>query len=185
MRLLTDLIDRGGPAIVAIIVLSVLLYSRCVRLLLSLWFAPRPAVAQPHDAAMLQATFRHERIALGAMIAAAPLLGLLGTVSGMVKTFESLASKTGEKSMEGMARGISEVLVATESGLLVALPALVLVYIAHRGTQRRVEQLNRLAAGPGAAPPALSPATSTTGASSRRTSTWCRWSTASWCSSSS
>ena len=64
------------------------------------------------------------------MIAAAPLLGLLGTVSGMVKTFESLSLKAGRKSMEGLARGISEVLVATESGLLVALPALLLVYLA-------------------------------------------------------
>src|SRR5579883_258439 len=66
--------------------------------------------------------FRHQRMALGAMIAAAPLLGLLGTVGGMVKTFESLSDRAGSDSMESLARGISEVLVATESGLIVALP---------------------------------------------------------------
>jgi len=38
--------------------------------------------------------------------------------------------------------------VATESGLAVALPAMLLVYIAHRQTQRQVEILGRLAAGP-------------------------------------
>jgi biopolymer transport protein ExbB/TolQ len=54
----------------------------------------------------------------------------------------------GTKSLEGLAGGISEVLVATESGLAVALPAMLLVYIAHRQTQRQVEILGRLAAGP-------------------------------------
>ena len=52
----------------------------------------------------------------------------------------------GEKSMEGLAAGISQVLVATESGLAVAIPALLLVYIAHRQTHRQVERLNLLAA---------------------------------------
>jgi len=83
------------------------------------------------------------------MIAAAPLLGLLGTVSGMVRTFESLSLKAGERSMEGLARGISEVLVATESGLLVALPALLLVYLGHREMQQHVAWLNRLEPPPG------------------------------------
>lgn len=77
------------------------------------------------------------------MIAAAPLLGLFGTVSGMVKTFESLSSKSAEHSMEGLAHGISEVLVATESGLLVALPALAFVYLARYYVDRYIEQLNR------------------------------------------
>jgi biopolymer transport protein ExbB len=102
----------------------------------------------------MSGSFRQQRIALGAMIAAAPLLGLLGTVSGMVKTFESLSAKTGEKSMEGLARGISEVLVATESGLLVALPALLLVYLAHRevtkhaGHTKRIEMVTAKATAP-------------------------------------
>ena len=89
-----------------------------------------------------QETFRQQRLALGAMIAAAPLLGLLGTVSGMEKTFESLSIQAGEKSMEGLAGGISEVLVATESGLAVAIPALLLVYVAHRQVHKHVQSLN-------------------------------------------
>ena len=39
---------------------------------------------------------------------------------------------------------ISEVLVATESGLVVAIPALLIVYLAHREVRRHVEQLNRI-----------------------------------------
>jgi len=149
MKPLLELIGKGGPAMIAIIVLSIVLYARCFRLLLTLRRARR--ALRPADAAeahRLQEdwheSFRQQRIALGAMIAAAPLLGLLGTVSGMVKTFETLSTHAGEKSMEGLARGISEVLVATESGLLVALPALLLVYLAHREVRRLAQQLNGL-----------------------------------------
>jgi len=146
---LLELVGKGGPAMIAIIVLSVVLYARCFKLLLALLRARREL--RPADAARAHRlqeewheTFRQQRIALGSMIAAAPLLGLLGTVSGMVKTFETLSARAGDKSMEGLARGISEVLVATESGLLVALPALLLVYLAHREVRRLAQQLNRL-----------------------------------------
>jgi len=155
MSPMLELVRKGGPAIVAIMALSVVLYSRCFKLLYSLrrmGVQPPPirtaAVIPASDARQMQQEIgdlvRQQRIALGAMIAAAPLLGLLGTVSGMMKTFDSLAAKVGDKSMEGLARGISEVLVATESGLLVALPALLFVWLAHREMQKRVRQLNRI-----------------------------------------
>ncbi len=158
MKALLELISKGGPVMIAIITLSVVLYSRCFALLLSL---RRPAVGMPRStqpslgeliawrerAERLRENFRSQRIALGSMIAAAPLLGLLGTVSGMVKTFESLSVQTGQKSMGGLASGISEVLVATESGLTVAIPALLLVYIAHRQMHKRVQELNTMEIG--------------------------------------
>jgi biopolymer transport protein ExbB len=164
MNQLLDLIERGGPAMIAIVALSVVLYSRCFKLLLSLRRARRQiadshaAIARnPQTSRWLQAdvreSFRQQRIALGAMIAAAPLLGLLGTVSGMVKTFDSLAGRGGENSMEGLARGISEVLIATQSGLLVALPALLCVYLAHREVLKHVRQLNHIDAQPGRSTP--------------------------------
>lgn len=154
MKPLLELLDKGGPAMLAILALSVVLYTRCFQLLLSLRRArrqlrDRESLTRAADARRLQSelheSFRHERLALAAMIAAAPLLGLLGTVSGMVKTFHSLSAQAGEKSMEGLARGISEVLVATESGLLVALPALLLVYLAHREVLEHVKLLNQRA----------------------------------------
>ena len=164
MKPLLELVARGGPVMFAIIALSVVLYSRCFKRLLTLrrhrrqLRQMRPATAgQRAGARLLQEeireSFRQQRIALAAMIAAAPLLGLLGTVSGMVRTFESLSLKAGEKSMEGLARGISEVLVATESGLLVALPALLLVYLGHREVLRHVAMLNHLSPPPGGTTP--------------------------------
>ena len=160
MKPLVELVARGGPVMIAIIVLSVVLYSRCFKLLLNLRRFRRglprlrAAIAGQRDGARIlqeeiRESFRQQRVALAAMIAAAPLLGLLGTVSGMVRTFESLSLRAGEKSMEGLARGISEVLVATESGLLVALPALLLVYLGHREVQRHIALLNRLEPPPG------------------------------------
>jgi biopolymer transport protein ExbB len=155
MRPLLDLVDKGGWVMIAIVTLSVVLYSRCFALLLSLRRIRRnvkeasahfrdqlPLLRWMRDEA--QETFRQQRMALGAMIAAAPLLGLLGTVSGMEKTFESLSSRAGDKSMEGLAGGISEVLVATESGLAVAIPALLLVYLAHRQVHKHVQALNHI-----------------------------------------
>jgi biopolymer transport protein ExbB/TolQ len=136
---------------IAIITLSVFLYARCFHLFISLWQSRAQHEATPsieqraslrREAEDLRAIFRRQRLALGALIAAAPLLGLLGTVSGMVRTFESLSSNTGQKSMAGLASGISEVLVATESGLAVAIPALVLVALAHWQMHRRIQQLN-------------------------------------------
>jgi len=152
MSALQALVERGGPAVVAIMALSVLLYSQCFHVLLGLRRGRYRAeqVPPPQRLGWLQLKqgelrdeFRQHRVALGAMIAAAPLLGLLGTVSGMVKTFESLSSSTGQKSMEGLAGGISEVLVATESGLAVAIPAMLLVYLAHRQMTRRLHELNQ------------------------------------------
>jgi len=56
--------------------------------------------------------------------ASAPLLGLLGTVMGMIKTFE-LISVFGTGDARPLSSGISEALVTTEVGLCVAIPALI------------------------------------------------------------
>ncbi len=139
----------------AILALSVVLYSRCIKLLVTIRRSSRqydtagsaqerqlPELRRVRDEA--HESFRQQRLALGSMIAAAPLLGLLGTVSGMVTTFESISGRSAEKTMEGLARGISEVLVATESGLVVAIPALLLVHIASRSLRKYMQKLNQI-----------------------------------------
>jgi len=62
-------------------------------------------------------------------VSLAPLLGLLGTVTGMLATFSALASGSGgEKTMAMVAGGISEALITTETGLIIALPGLFFHY---------------------------------------------------------
>lgn len=62
-------------------------------------------------------------------VSVAPLLGLLGTVTGMLATFAALATGSGgDKTMGMVASGISEALITTETGLLIALPGIVFQY---------------------------------------------------------
>ena len=66
----------------------------------------------------------------------APLLGLLGTVLGMIKTFQA-ASISGLGNPQMLAEGISEALYNTAGGLLVAIPCI----IANNHFRNRVERL--------------------------------------------
>ena len=68
-------------------------------------------------------------------VSVAPLLGLLGTVTGMLSTFRGLATGGGgDKTMDMVAGGISEALITTETGLVLAVPGLFLHY--HLSRQR-------------------------------------------------
>ena len=74
--------------------------------------------------------------ALGTIAAIAPLLGLLGTVLGMIKVFTAIMLEgTGNAGV--LAGGISEALITTAAGLTVAIPAM----MAHRYFQRHVDGL--------------------------------------------
>ncbi len=62
---------------------------------------------------------------IGILASVAPLLGLLGTVSGMIATFDVI-SLFGTGNARALSSGISVALVTTQSGLLVAIPGLLL-----------------------------------------------------------
>lgn len=72
----------------------------------------------------------------------APLFGLLGTVTGMIATFDVMAvSGTGDA--RGMASGISEALITTQCGLMVAIPGIIMaVYLTRRAqnAENRLDQ---------------------------------------------
>jgi biopolymer transport protein ExbB len=59
------------------------------------------------------------------IVAAAPLLGLLGTVIGMIETFDSLGDMSLFSQSGGIAGGISQALITTQMGLAVAIPGLI------------------------------------------------------------
>jgi len=74
--------------------------------------------------------------ALGTISAITPLLGLLGTVVGMIKVFAAIMSQgVGDPSV--LAGGISEALITTAAGLAVAIPSLMF----HRYFEGRVDDL--------------------------------------------
>ena len=77
-----------------------------------------------------------ERLAAIAILAAvAPLLGLLGTVLGMIETFDVI-SVFGTGNSRAMASGISVALITTQTGLLVAIPGLLMSNRLNRTAQR-------------------------------------------------
>jgi biopolymer transport protein ExbB len=73
---------------------------------------------------------------LGTIAAISPLLGLLGTVIGMIKVFTAIMLQgTGNAGV--LAGGISEALITTATGLTVAIPALIM----HRFYSRRIDSV--------------------------------------------
>jgi biopolymer transport protein ExbB len=76
---------------------------------------------------------------VGTIAAIAPLLGLLGTVFGMIKAF-NVISIQGVGNPSSLAGGISEALITTAAGLVVAIPTFVLYrYLANRADALIVE----------------------------------------------
>jgi biopolymer transport protein ExbB len=73
---------------------------------------------------------------LGTIAAISPLLGLLGTVSGMIRAFTAITSQ-GVGNPTVLAGGIAEALITTAAGLTVAIPSL----IAYRHLRGRVDSL--------------------------------------------
>ncbi len=74
--------------------------------------------------------------ALGTIAAVSPLLGLLGTVLGMIKVFVAIELE-GTGNAGALAGGISEALITTAAGLCVAIPAMIL----HRYFVRKIDSL--------------------------------------------
>jgi len=73
----------------------------------------------------------------------APFVGLFGTVLGIIKAFNDLASNTAEAADAVMA-GISEALVATAVGLMVAIPAVILYNAFQRRNKARLGELESM-----------------------------------------
>jgi biopolymer transport protein ExbB len=73
----------------------------------------------------LQQTLDARLAAIAVLAAVAPLLGLLGTVLGMIETFDVI-SVFGTGNSRAMASGIGVALITTQTGLLVAIPGLLM-----------------------------------------------------------
>ena len=89
------------------------------------------------------AVFELDRIAwverrlpfIAVLAGAAPLAGFLGTVSGMLVTFSGLATSTVAQPIDKISVGISEALITTQAGLLIAIPAAFLLALLRKQTQ--------------------------------------------------
>jgi biopolymer transport protein ExbB/TolQ len=155
---LLDTIRDGGQVLWVLLALAAVIYAllasswaglRRARRKLGEW-KPSPAHS-PERIAGEMAAFELDEIAwvqrripfVGVLVAAAPLLGLLGTVAGMLKTFSGLASAGGPAPIESASSGISQALVTTQAGLVAAIPAAFCLALLHRQVQQAQLELWR------------------------------------------
>jgi biopolymer transport protein ExbB len=101
------------------------------------------AILHQHLLALRPQIRRHLPM-IAVLAAVAPLLGLLGTVLGMIETFEVIAL-FGTGNAKAMASGISVALVTTQAGLLVAVPGLLVSGALARRARRMEAHLDEFA----------------------------------------
>lgn len=159
-----NFLDRGGPVIITILCTSVLMWSMIIE---RYWYFYRvfPHNAQAAFAAWQSRTDRSSWYArrireelvgqasesltknlplIKALVTVLPFLGLLGTVSGMITTFEVLRV-FGTDNARGVTAGIAEALFTTLTGLLTALSGLYFSVHLHRhADEERRRLLDRL-----------------------------------------
>lgn len=73
----------------------------------------------------------------------APMLGLLGTVSGMIKAFQTIAAG-GMGKPEVLASNIGEALITTAAGLIIAIPAMIAYFIFKNNFIKHVSTMGRM-----------------------------------------
>lgn len=114
-----SLAERGGPILWLITAVGLAVYALLA--LAALDLRGRPELAQA-------------RLKLArAGITVAPLLGLLGTVVGLVRSLEGMA---GAGRAEALAGGIGQAMLTTEYGLLIAAPAALLAGVIERSAEK-------------------------------------------------
>lgn len=98
-----------------------------------------PYLRQALDDALgpIERDLKAGRALIMSIVAVAPLAGLLGTVTGMIETFDSLGDMALFSQSGGIAGGISQALLTTQMGLAVAVPGVIM----GRFLDRRQEQL--------------------------------------------
>ena len=133
-------------ALLSVLALAVVIY---------LWYAHRPGICVPEAVSRIRAAkdpaAEGGRIAdammasvdwLADIAAIAPLVGLLGTVLGMFQAFGGIASdvSAGAKPVV-LAQGVSQAIVTTIFGLVVAIPSLAAYAVFRRRAQTRIAEI--------------------------------------------
>jgi biopolymer transport protein ExbB len=83
---------------------------------------------------------------LNVITTVAPLLGLLGTVTGIINSFNVLSALQGIEGPSSLAAGIAEALITTAAGLSVAIPSAAVYEWFSHVVDKRVQDMNRIGA---------------------------------------
>ena len=92
-------------------------------------------------------TYEHSLSYLALLGAIAPMLGLLGTVSGMIASFQTIAQSTTAPKPAELAQGISQALFTTLEGLAIAIPAMVAYSLLRNRVARHILEVGIVSEG--------------------------------------
>jgi biopolymer transport protein ExbB len=160
LEAVSDLVAQGGPFVVWIFLCGLLMWTLVVE---RAWYFGRVLPAEVQQAVadwkargehrtwcarqIRRAMISRLNTAMGAnllvlrtLVPMAPLLGLIGTVSGMLEVFDSMALR-GSADARAMASGVSEAMICTLSGLAVSITGLYPNYYFSRRTRLETELL--------------------------------------------
>ena len=101
------------------------------------WYAHKIRTAMISEASD---TLNQGVLLIKTMVALCPLVGLLGTVTGMVEVFDAMAS-LGSSNARAMANGVSKATIPTMSGMVAALSGVFLATYIERRAKREAERL--------------------------------------------
>jgi len=157
---IVTIMKEGGLTLWALLVLAVMIYSltasvwaRCLGV--SKKVARHSWEAEDHSSSRTVerdfAAFELDELAwierripfLGVLIGAAPLLGLLGTVGGMLVTFSGMSSQGRGAPIDTISTGISQALITTQAGLVIAVPAAFFLALIKRENELTQLQLEK------------------------------------------
>lgn len=98
-----------------------------IRYVVASGYSPKTIVERVDNVKLKTIPDVNQRIVLlTAVVTTTPLMGLLGTVIGMLTTFKGLAGSSGQ-TVDLVASGISEALITTQTGLMVAIPGWIFI----------------------------------------------------------
>ena len=160
LEAVSDLVGQGGPFVIWIFLCGLLMWTLVVE---RAWYFNRilPAQARQTLAAWqarsdhhswcarqirramisrLETAMTANLLVLRTLVPLAPLLGLIGTVSGMLEVFDSMALR-GSADARAMASGVSEAMICTLTGLAVSITGLYPVYYFRTRTRLETELL--------------------------------------------
>ena len=155
-----DLVDQGGPFVICIFLCGFVMWTLVIE---RTWYFALVLPRQAHDAmAAWQARSEHKSwcarqirramisrvntamssnlVLLRVLVPLSPLLGLVGTVSGMLEVFDSMALR-GSADARAMASGVSMAMICTLTGLAVSITGLYPVYYFQSRIRRETELL--------------------------------------------
>lgn len=118
-----QLIKEGGFFIIPLLLCSVIGATIIIeRLIVYIQTLKTPLISHERPDDIITRLRRH-LVALNTIISIAPMLGLLGTVTGLMKSFYVLGNKVTSYNPQEISLGISEALITTAAGLIIAIIA--------------------------------------------------------------